>query len=174
VLEKHPRLKVVFTEQGSGWVISALAAADYLWESSYLRRDVREVVPHRPSEYFHRQCYLGASLLSQSEVEARHSLGLDHMTFGADYPHHEGTCWVGDGTRDYVRATFGAAQVPLDEARKILGENAAELWGFDVTALAPVTERVGPSPSELLTPPTDDKYPRGDVHKPLAAKLIQP
>ena len=39
----------------SGWVINALKGTDYSWESSYLCRDVREVVRRRPSEYFTRQ-----------------------------------------------------------------------------------------------------------------------
>jgi hypothetical protein len=91
------------------------------------------------------------------------------MTFGVDYPHHEGTWWVGNGTRDYLRATLGASGVPLHEARMILGQNAAQLWGFDVDALAPIVKRIGPDPDELLTPPLDERYPRGDVHKPLSS-----
>jgi predicted TIM-barrel fold metal-dependent hydrolase len=169
VLERHPELKVVFTEQGSGWVIDALRAYDYTWEGSYLRRDIREVVKRKPSEYFRRQCYLGSSLLSRAEVEARHEIGVDRMSFGVDYPHHEGTWWIGNGTRDYVRATLGASGVPLDEARMILGQNAASVWGFDLDALAPIVERIGPDPDELLAPPLDERYPRGDVHKPLSS-----
>jgi predicted TIM-barrel fold metal-dependent hydrolase len=169
VFERHPRLRVAFTEQGSGWVIGALKSYDYSWSGSYLRRDIREVVKRKPSEYFHRQCYVGSSLLSREEVEARHEIGIDRMTFGVDYPHHEGTWHVGEGTRDYLRATFGASGVPLHEARMILGENAAQLWGFDLEALQPVVERIALSPDEVLTPPTENKYPRGDVNKPLSA-----
>ena len=43
VLDKHPNLKVVFTEQGSAWVRPKLAAADYTWKGSYVRSDLREV-----------------------------------------------------------------------------------------------------------------------------------
>ena len=68
-----------------------------------------------------------------------------------------------------VDATFGASGVPLHEARLILGENAAQLWGFDIDALAPIVARIGPDPDELLTPPLDERYPRGDVHKPLSS-----
>jgi len=167
VLEKHPDLQVVITEQGTDWLIFMLASADYTYEGSYLRRDLREVIKLKPSEYFRRQCWTGSSLLSTAEVAARHEIGVERFTFGVDYPHHEGTWWGGNGTRDYLRATFGEVQVPLDETRRMLGGNAAKLWGFDVDKLATIATRIGPTPSEILTPPTEDLFPRGDVHKPL-------
>src|SRR5262249_13760066 len=77
VLERHPRLQLVLTEQGSGWVVTALRGMDYTWERSYLRRDVREIVKRKPSEYFERQVYLGSSLFSRAEAEARHEIGID-------------------------------------------------------------------------------------------------
>ena len=43
---------------------------------------------------------------------------------------------------------------------------------FDVAALAPVVERVGPAPEEIQTPPTEDLFPRGDVNKPLSGATI--
>jgi predicted TIM-barrel fold metal-dependent hydrolase len=91
VLERHPKLNVAFTEQGSAWVLADLEAWDFSYEGSYMRRDVREVVRQRPSEYFRRQCWLGSSLFSRAEIEARHRIGLDQMLLGMDYPHHEGT-----------------------------------------------------------------------------------
>jgi len=79
ICARHPDLKVVFTEQGSAWVISTLAALDYSYNGSYLKRDLRAVVKRPPSEYFYRQCWLGSSLFSASEVEARHQIGIDLM-----------------------------------------------------------------------------------------------
>jgi predicted TIM-barrel fold metal-dependent hydrolase len=168
VLERHPNLKLALTEQGTGWVISAIAGMDYSWESSYLRRDIREVVRHKPSEYFARQVYLGSSLFSRAEAEARHAIGVDKICVGMDYPHHEGTWGAGPGTTEYLRATLGAAGVAPDEARAMLGENAVGLWNVDHAALREVADRIGPDLADLLTPPTADHFPRGDVHKPLA------
>ncbi len=167
VLERHPRLKVAFTEQGSAWTISALESWDFSYEGSYLRRDVREAVPLKPSEYFHRQCWLGSSLFTRAEIEARHEIGIDAMLLGMDYPHHEGT--FGSGTLNYLRATLGSVGVPPDEARKLLGANAIERWGFDGTRLRQLADRFGPELALVLTPPEEDLFPRGDVSKPLAA-----
>jgi predicted TIM-barrel fold metal-dependent hydrolase len=168
VLERHPNLHVALTEQGSGWVISALKGMDYSWESSYLRRDVREVVRRKPSEYFARQVHMGSSLFSLAEANARHDIGVDKICIGMDYPHHEGTWGSGPGTLYYLQATLGAAGVIPDEARQMLGGNAARLWGFDTQALQPVVDRIGLSLDEILTPPAENHFPRGDVHKPLA------
>lgn len=168
VLERHPDLHMVLTEQGTGWVISALRGMDYSWEDSYLRRDVRTVVKHKPSFYFRRQVHMGSSLFSRAEAEARDAIGVDKILIGADYPHHEGTWGAGPGTTDYLRATLGAAGVPANDARLMLGENAIETFGFDRAALRKIADQVGVDLNLILTPPTEDLFPRGDVHKPLA------
>jgi predicted TIM-barrel fold metal-dependent hydrolase len=168
VLERHPKLQVVLTEQGTGWIVSALRGMDYSWEHSYLRRDVRTVVKRKPSEYYRRQVHMGSSLFSRAEAEARFDIGVDKINLGMDYPHHEGMWASGPGTIEYLRATLGAAGVSADDARRMLGDNALRLWGFDRNTLGPVAERIGPSMQTILTAPQDDHYPRGDVHKPLA------
>ena len=169
VFERHPRLKFVFTEHGSSWVPGTLIQMDYSYEGSFRRRDIREVVKHRPSQYWARQCWLGSSLLSRAEVERRHDIGVDKMMFGTDYPHHEGAWQY--GTSNYIQATFGAVGVPEDEARLMLGETIARVYGFDLEKLKPIADRIGPRPSQLLVPPETDLYPRGDVHKPFEAAL---
>jgi predicted TIM-barrel fold metal-dependent hydrolase len=165
VLERHPLLTVVFTEMGSGWVPGALESMDYKHDRSYLRQDIHEIVPRRPSEYFGRQCFIGSSLLSTAEAAARHTIGIEKMMVGIDYPHHEGT-WNG-GTQDYLQATMGAARVPAAEADTMLGKTAAAVFGFDWDELSQLAQTVGPTVEEILSVPSEDKFPRGDAHKPL-------
>jgi predicted TIM-barrel fold metal-dependent hydrolase len=162
VFERHPRLKVVLTEQGSAWIIKYLADADYSYKGSTARADVRDYLKSSPSEYFHRQVHLGSSAFSRAEVEARHLIGIDRMMIGMDYPHHEST--LQEGTRSYLQATFGALGVPLDEAKQMLGGTAAEVFVFDLPRL---TSESSIPASDVLTPPSEDLYPLGDVHKPL-------
>jgi len=168
VLERHPGLHVALTELGSGWVVSALRGMDYSWENSYLRRDVREIVKHKPSFYFQRQVHLGSSLLSRAEAEARQQIGITKIMVGADYPHHEGTWGAGPGTTEYLQATLGAARVPASDARLMLGQNAIETFHLDGAALHDISEEIGTQLALILTAPTQDFFPRGDVHKPLA------
>ena len=74
------------------------------------------------------QCYLGSSLFSRAEIEARHRIGVDKMMIGIDFPHSEGAWRY--GTRNYVKATFGTEHVPASEARQMLGQTAADVFGF--------------------------------------------
>ena len=39
--------------------------------------------------------------------------------------------------------------IPRDETAAMLGTNAAEVYGFDVEALRPLVDRIGPTPDEL-------------------------
>jgi hypothetical protein len=54
----------------------------------------------------------------------------------------------------------------------MLGGTAIDLWGLDAAKLREVADRVGPELETVLTPPTDDLFPRGDVHKPLSALIL--
>jgi predicted TIM-barrel fold metal-dependent hydrolase len=168
VLERHPRLQLALTEQGTGWVISALGGMDYSWQSSYLRRDVRQVVKERPSFYYDRQVHMGSSLFSHAEALARNAIGVNKIMIGADYPHHEGTWGAGPGTTEYIQATLGAANVPPTDARLMLGENAIDTFQLNGPALRRTADTIGADLQVLLTPPSKDWFPRGDVHKPLA------
>jgi predicted TIM-barrel fold metal-dependent hydrolase len=110
---------------------------DYLYESKDFAH-IRQVLPSKPSEYWKRQCYVGASSVSRAETDMRYEIGVENMMFGSDYPHVEGT-WP--RTYDWVRATLGG--IPADEQRLILGGNAARLYGFDLDQLDPIAQRVG-------------------------------
>lgn len=165
VLEEFPGLTIVFTETHSDWILGALQRMDHSWLRSDLKRDVREVVPLQPSEYWNRQCYLGSSLFSRAEIAARHSIGVEKMMIGIDFPHSEGAWRY--GTQDYVQATFGAEHVPADEARKMLGETAAAVFGFDFAALQKISDEFGLDESLLLDGPSVKPEWRGDLDRPL-------
>jgi hypothetical protein len=64
--------------------------------------------------------------------------------WGNDFPHPEGT-WP--HTREWLRDAFH--DIPVDETAQILGLNAAEMYGFDVEALRPLADRIGPTAADL-------------------------
>ncbi|MEV8517642.1 amidohydrolase family protein [Dactylosporangium sp. NPDC051484] len=165
VLERYPALKVVFTETHSDWVRGALLRMDHAYHRSDLRRDIRDVIPQPPSEYWNRQCYLGSSIFSRAEVAARASIGVDKMMIGMDFPHSEGA-WR-HGTLNYLQATFGAEGVPEAEARRMLHGNAADIYGFDLLALDRISAEVGLEVDAVLTPPSAQAQFRGDLNRPL-------
>jgi predicted TIM-barrel fold metal-dependent hydrolase len=165
IMERFPNLKFVFTETHSDWVLGALARMDHAYSRSDLKSDIRDVIPMKPSEYWQRQCYLGSSIFSRAEVGARHRIGVEKMMMGMDFPHQEGA-WR-HGTLAYLQATFGTEAVPEAEARKMLGENAAAVYGFDLDALNRISGSVGLEIDDVLTAPAEQPKLRGDLDRPL-------
>lgn len=110
VLERHPALKVAITETGSAWTVPALAEMDHAYERGYNRSDFKDVLPHRPSEYFQRQCFIGSSIFSRAEIEGRYTIGIDRMMLGMDFPHHKGT--LVHTTREYSVPRLARPEFP--------------------------------------------------------------
>ena len=49
------------------------------------------VLPLKPSEYFDRNVWIGASFPSPGEAEAMKQLGTHKIMWGSDYPHTDST-----------------------------------------------------------------------------------
>ena len=149
VFERHPQLKYVIAENGAWWTPDILTRMDNKWEGDHATRKFgpaifRSGLTMRPSEYFDRNCWMAASVMGDIEVDRRHEIGVGNLMWGSDYPHPEGT-WP--NTRPWLTERF--ADVPPAEVSQILGLTAARVYGFDLDALAPHVERVGPTLAEL-------------------------
>jgi len=156
VFERFPGLKFVQTEQGVAWAAEALGRMDRYWKQvkdsgkvGELEFDVGDIMPLSPSEYFARNCWIGASFPSPSEAAAIRELpdGVNRVMWGADYPHNEG-CFP--HSREALRRSF-AGWNEADMAR-ILTTNAAELFGFDLPAMAYLGVAHGPTHAEITAP----------------------
>jgi predicted TIM-barrel fold metal-dependent hydrolase len=147
VMERHPNLSFVFTETMGDWVPHTLARMELVHRDKSFRSVAPIELPHSPSEYWYRQCYVGASLMSRDEVLLRDQIGIDNMMFGLDYPHPEGT-WL--RTTEWLEQVFGSTGITTAELRKILGGNAVRVYDLDINQLAPIAERVGPLPDDIL------------------------
>ncbi len=141
--ERHPGLKLILTETGTAWIIERLRVLEFKAALPFFGHFTKGL-SLTPTEYFQRQCYIGASFLPEHEGRERHRVGLDRIMWGSDYPHMEGT-WP--NTREYMHRTF--AGYPEAELRAILGTNAAQAYGFDLAILGPIAERVGPTFAEV-------------------------
>ena len=170
VLDRHPGLHVVFTEQGTAWLPERLATLDYYHQRMSATADpppgqdvsqeqifgaeVTAALSLRPSEYFARQCHVGSSFVRPHEVAMRHAVGVDKIMWGSDYPHREG-CWP--FSHQHLRLAF--AGVDRDEVAAMVGGNAAAVYGFDLDALAPVAARIGPHVDEVAVPLPPEEIP---------------
>jgi predicted TIM-barrel fold metal-dependent hydrolase len=162
VLERHPNLRIVLTEQGMGWVPRGLETLDWFHrrmthggaaEAVFFGAVARQLTM-TPSEYFRRNVWVGASFLRPSEAPLRHDVGVDRIMWGADYPHSEGSYPY---TTEALRAAFGG--VPPDEVRRMVETNAAAVYRFDLAALRTVGNRIGPTVAEVAVPIDPADYP---------------
>lgn len=140
--ERFPGLRVMVTEATSIWVPEYLELLDFRFSTTHFAAklgDYRSHLSMKPSDYFHRNVWLGASVMPRAEAEARHRIGVDKLCWGSDYPHPEGT-WP--RTIPSLVETFHG--LPENEIERMLGTNLATLFGLDLERLAPIAERIGP------------------------------
>jgi predicted TIM-barrel fold metal-dependent hydrolase len=155
VLERHPTLKVVLTEGGAHWIPDHLEQLDRIYFDGKDERGFRRFLSPAvrplslsPSQYFHRNFYVGASLFLRSEAQHRYEIGVGNIMWGVDYPHSEGTFPY---SREAIAHTF--SDVPSDEVYDMLGGTAARVFGFDRGRLQQVADRIGPTVRDVRTRP---------------------
>jgi predicted TIM-barrel fold metal-dependent hydrolase len=146
--ERHPRLKFVVTEAAAYWAPDLMWKWDQYFGGGHTTRKMVALLQGKlsklPSDYFGTNIFIGASTMSREEIRRRHVIGCDVAMWGTDYPHPEGT-WPDT----VARLTHDFHDVPVEDARQLLGATAARVYGFDVKALTPIAERIGPTPADL-------------------------
>ena len=146
VFERFPGLRFGVTEAGCWWIPNYL----WFWDRLYLGQKGAEKLsgfPHlsmMPSEYFDRNCFIGASNTKRRELGMRYEIGVRNILWGNDFPHPEGT-WP--QTREWLKKTFH--DIPIDETREMLGLSAGEIYDFVLNKLKLIADRVGPTPEDL-------------------------
>jgi predicted TIM-barrel fold metal-dependent hydrolase len=157
VFERFPDLRLVLVETEAWWIAPVIEHLDqrarvgddwtefaaFMGESGGFKR--------LASEYWQSNCYAGVSPFHPAQIPFE-SLGADaprgpefrvtgsNVMFGVDYPHYES---IYPEVREQVVALAAADHVTPDDVDRILLRNAAEVYGFDLQALAPHVERVG-------------------------------
>jgi predicted TIM-barrel fold metal-dependent hydrolase len=120
VLERHPTMKMVIGEAGTGWIPYILDRMDAEWEDQFKELDLTM----KPSDYWRRQCYatyqsdpVGVKLLDE--------LGEDNIMWGSDFPHPDG---IWPDSQEYIRKELG--HLSASTRKKIVCDNAAKLYRF--------------------------------------------
>ena len=83
VFERFPRLKFVMTELGTSWIPPMLDQLDRhlaqirdTGRIGELRFDPEHILPLSATEYFRRNCWVGASMPSADDAAARELIGV--------------------------------------------------------------------------------------------------
>jgi predicted TIM-barrel fold metal-dependent hydrolase len=164
VFDRHPNLRLYLAEIRADWVPETLRHLD----AAYARARADLPAKRTPSDYWRSNCMSALSFVHKAEVEMRHEIGVENVVFGRDYPHAEGT-WP--NTSDWLTDAFH--DVPDDELRLILGENAIRFFGLDRRALAAVADRVGPT-IEQVTGRAPDLDPQLIAHWDVRGGYLKP
>jgi predicted TIM-barrel fold metal-dependent hydrolase len=148
IFERYPKLSFVTTECGAFWAADLLWTSDIVYDREHaakkLGKNLTDHLSMRPSEYFDRNCFIGASNTRRRELARRYEIGIGNIMWGNDFPHPEGT-WP--HTKEWLANAF--CDIPVDETAQMLGLNAAACYHFDVEALAPLAQAHGPSEADL-------------------------
>lgn len=154
VFERFPNLKFVMTESGASWLPTVLDNLDGVLESirttgrvGELRFADEHVLPRSATDYCRQNLWLGISQPTPADLVVIDILGADHVMWGADYPHLE-------GTPPYSHQHYSQVFSGVDEAtlRTVFAGAAADLYAFDLAALAPLAAQVGPTVDAVATP----------------------
>ena len=156
VFDRFPNLKVVFVETEADWIAPIIRKLDrrlswgddWLGFARFLQRD--RPFERTAHEYFESNCYAGISPFTCEQVPLEElgaetgddvfTIKADNAMFGVDYPHFES---IFPSTPVHVEELVGHPSITEATARKILYQNAAEVYGFDVGQLASDVERIG-------------------------------
>ena len=126
VFERYPKLQVGSIEIELSWAPHFLDRLDYTYQQR-ARRDIwyRFKEAMLPSQYFHRNVFLGFQEDSLG-IRLRDIIGVDSLMWGSDYPHHESTWPYSHQVLEEI-----LADCTEEEKAKIAGGNAARIYHLD-------------------------------------------
>lgn len=129
IFDRHPSLRVVFSEAGINWIPGALQDAEMAADG--WGKLLQPKIANRPTEYLAKHCY-ATFMADEVGLKLLDYIGADRVMWSTDYPHNEGCHGY---TGETIRQVLGS--VSPDEARMILGGTAISLYGLDRTARPP-------------------------------------
>jgi predicted TIM-barrel fold metal-dependent hydrolase len=115
---RMPRLKIVMSEGGIGWVAMLLDRLDNIIDRSGYGLGWDE----RPADVLKRN-FSFCTIDDPSTIDTRHRIGIENIMFETDYPHGDGT-WP--DTQLVLEKVWG--HIPPSELRAMCSENAARVF----------------------------------------------
>jgi predicted TIM-barrel fold metal-dependent hydrolase len=160
VFDRFPELRVAYVETQAYLLVAALQHLDSMvnpagdWMGFARTMDREETTERFASEYLGRNVFVGVSPFSSVQIAFDDlvgkdavgaplpgvHIGVDAAMFGVDYPQFES---IFERTMGEVANLVSTPGVTDADARRILLENAAAVYDFDLVALQPHFDRVG-------------------------------
>jgi predicted TIM-barrel fold metal-dependent hydrolase len=122
---RMPKLKIVMSEGGIGWVAMLLDRLDNIIDRSGYGLGWDE----RPADVLKRNFWF-CTIDDPSTIDTRHRIGVENIMFETDYPHGDGT-WP--DTQLVLEKAWG--HIPPAELRAMCSENAARVFRHPLPAV---------------------------------------
>lgn len=123
ICDRHPTLKIAFMESNATWVAPWIDRME-----ARFKRSSHRLITTAPSEILARQCFVSVEGDERSLAPLVPLIGEDVLFWASDFPHFDGH-FPGAVTE----AVEGLAPVGPRVTRKVLGENAARMFGVPLT-----------------------------------------
>ena len=121
LLCRFASLKLAFSESQIGWMPYALERMDRIWRQGNATAGIDPAIVREPSSYMAGRVF-GCFFEDTFGLQVRDAVGVDQITFEADYPHQD-SIWP--HTHDYLASAV--AGIPEDDAYKIARGNAIRM-----------------------------------------------
>ena len=126
-LERHPDLRIAFSEGQVGWMPFYLERLTSLWiRDERYGSPLRATAPKHPHEYM-RQVY-GCLYDDLHGLRSRDVIGIEQLMFETDYPHPDSTWPDSDAVSEKLVREAGMSD---DDIYKFLRGNAIRCYGLD-------------------------------------------
>jgi predicted TIM-barrel fold metal-dependent hydrolase len=126
MFRKFPGLKMALAEGGIGWVPYFLEKADFVYDHHHrwTGQDFGDKLPSQVFREHVQTCFID----DETGLRNRDYIGVDMITWEADYPHSDST-WP--QSPETLMKSLEAAKLADDEIHKVTWENAARWYQFD-------------------------------------------
>ena len=155
VFDRFPQLRISYIETETWWIAPMMNMLDTRakraddWTEFAEMMGATDQLQKLPSEYWRSNCYAGISpfhpvmvgddLDADIGTDTSFRIHSDNAMFGADYPHPESIVPM---AKENARLFAAMPQITDADVRKVLYENAAEVFHLDLAALQPIFDRV--------------------------------
>ena len=119
VLDRFPKLKIVFAETSLAWGAYELELSDHQFERQRLHNEGYKL---KPTELFKRQCHF-VGWFDTTGLKTRHHIGLNTLLWSTNFPQSTST-WP--ESQNTISRCFEG--IPENERRQVLVDNAAKLY----------------------------------------------
>ena len=126
IMQKFPKIKMALAEGGIGWVPYFLEKADFVYDhhKAWTGADFGDKLPSQVFREHVQTCFIDDS----TGLRNRHQIGVDTITWEADYPHSDST-WP--ESPEVLMKSLEEVGLPDDDIHKVTWENACRWYQFD-------------------------------------------